>query len=71
MLSEITWSVDKLAVVLSGVIPLAWAIAYFWYKSLVTKSEHDLKRSLAERGMSVEDIERVVRAKPMEKGRHS
>ena len=59
MLAEITWTIDKLAVALGCAIPLTWIIGYFWYKAMVTRSEHDLKRRLAERGMSVDEIERV------------
>lgn len=64
MLSEIVWTTDKLSVALGCAIPLVWIIGYFWYKTIVTKSEHDLKRALVERGMSVEEIERVVRVRP-------
>ena len=68
MLSEIVWTIDKLAVASGCAIPLTWIIGYFWYKALVTRSEHDLKRRLAERGMSVEEIERVVRVRPGNQG---
>ena len=68
MLSEMLWTIDKLAVALGCAIPLTWIIGYFWYKALVTRSELDLKRRLAERCMSVEDIERVVRVRPGNQG---
>jgi len=38
-------------------------IASYWYKASVRTSEHELKRSMVERGMSAEDIERVIAAR--------
>lgn len=37
-------------------------VASYWYKTVVRTSENDLKRSMVERGMSAEEIERVIAA---------
>jgi hypothetical protein len=50
-------------------IPIVAIIATFWYKISKTTSENELKRTLAERGMSAEEIERVVTAKPSQERR--
>ena len=39
----------------------------YWYKATVRKSDNRLKQSLVDRGMSVEEIERVLKAGPREK----
>ena len=43
-------------------VPVASVLGGFWYKLNKVRSEHDLKRSLVERGMSAEEIERVLAA---------
>ena len=62
MLAEIEWNVATIAVVGGLAIPLVAIIGGVWHKTVKTNAEHDLKRSMIERGMSVEDIERVMRA---------
>ncbi len=42
-------------------------IASAWRQVAKDRSDADLKRSMIERGMSVEEIERVLRAKSSEK----
>jgi len=37
-------------------------IAHYWYKLEKHKADNQLKRSMIERGMSVEEIERVLAA---------
>ena len=41
-------------------IPIAGIISSYWYKAQKVRSENDLKRSMVERGMTVEEIERVM-----------
>lgn len=43
-------------------IGLVAVIGYFWSRSVRVKSEAELKRSMIERGMSAEEIERVIDA---------
>ena len=48
--------------VLVFALPVIIVIAYFCYKIAKTNSDNDLKRRLAERGFSVDEIERVINA---------
>jgi len=64
VLAEIDWNVDTIGVVMGCGIPIVAIVATFWYKIAKTTSENELKRTLAERGMSAEEIERIVAAKP-------
>ena len=64
LLSEIIWSRQTLAVCGAFAIPLAAIIGSAWYKMNKVRYEIDLKRSMVERGMSAEEIERVMAAGP-------
>jgi len=68
VLAEIVWNSETLGILMGCGIPIVGIIAYYWYRIAKTTAENDLKRTLAERGMSAEDIERVVAAKPNKKG---
>jgi hypothetical protein len=63
MLGEIIWDQNTLAVLGVFSVPIVAIVATFWYKLEQGKSDNDLKRSMVERGMSVDDIERVLSAK--------
>lgn len=65
MLAEIIWDADALRAVMGMSIPLVTLIGYYWMKVQRTRSQDDLKRSMVERGMSVEEIERVIAARPL------
>jgi len=43
-------------------IPITAIICSFWFKAQKNKHDHDLKQSMLERGMSAEEIERVISA---------
>ncbi len=62
MLAGIVWNVATIAVVGGLAIPLVAIIGGIWHKIAKDNAENDLKRSMIERGMSVDDIERVLRA---------
>jgi len=64
MLAEIIWNDKSLAVVLVFAIPIIGIIAGVWYKVESMKSVTALKRKMIERGMSAEEIERVIKAGP-------
>jgi hypothetical protein len=51
---------DSLAVALIFGTPIVAILAGVWYKIEQVRSENELKRSMIERGMSVEEIERVL-----------
>ncbi|MFC1762734.1 hypothetical protein ACFL6U_11740 [Planctomycetota bacterium] len=43
-------------------VPVVAIIAFFLYRAYKTRSNNELKQSMVERGMSVEEIERVLNA---------
>ncbi len=74
MLAEFDWNqllqMPNIAVVMGCLIPIAGSIAMAWRSIEKTKSENALKRSLVERGMSADEIERILAAKgPSESSR--
>jgi hypothetical protein len=64
LLSEIVWDEATIAIVGTFAVPLAVILAGAWYKLNKVRSDNDLKRTMIERGMSVEEIERVIAAGP-------
>ena len=63
MLSEITWNAGTIGTALGCAIPLVAIISFAWYKVANATSENELKRRMVERGMSADEIERVLAAK--------
>ena len=63
MLSEITWNLPMIATVMGCAIPIAAIVGAAWYKIASVTSENDLKRSMVQRGMSVDEIDRVLAAR--------
>ena len=63
MLAEIIWNENTLAIVMTFSVPIVAILGSFWYKVERLRSENELKRSMVERGMSVEEIERVLNAR--------
>jgi len=55
-------SPDQLAILGAFSIPIVVVAGGLWYKIRKTLSENDLKRTMVERGMSAEEIERVLAA---------
>jgi hypothetical protein len=60
MLAEIVWDKHTLGVVFGCGIPIVFILATAWYKVERMKSTNELKRKMVERGMSAEEIERVM-----------
>jgi hypothetical protein len=48
-------------------VPIVAIVAEAWRKVEQARSQNDLKRSMVERGMSANDIERVIAAQPPKK----
>jgi hypothetical protein len=63
MLAAIDWNEGTIAITLSLLIPVVAIISGAWYKIERMRSENGLKRSMVERGMSVDEIERVLSAR--------
>ena len=64
MLAEVVWGTETLAIAFGCSIPIIAIIASSWASIEKTKSNNALKRDMIARGMSVEEIERVLAAKP-------
>ena len=68
MLADSFWSallqVDVISVILACAIPITAIISVFWYKTQKARSQDALKQSMVERGMPVEEIERIIAAQP-------
>jgi hypothetical protein len=60
MLAEIIWNEKTLAVAGTFAVPITAIVAAFWYKWNKTRADHELKQSMIARGMSVEEMERVM-----------
>lgn len=67
MMAAIVWNEGTLAVLLIFSLPIVAVIAGVWRKTEQSRAELDLKRSMVERGMSADEIERVIAARPSEK----
>lgn len=63
MLAEIVWDSEMIFLVMIFAIPIVAIVGGLWHKTERTKAEASLKRSMVERGMSAEEIERVISAK--------
>jgi len=66
MLSEIVWNEGTISIVGGLAVVLAAILGGFWYGLEKAKSTNDLKREMVARGMSAEEIERVIAAKEPE-----
>ena len=67
MLSEFAWNTSNLTIILIFGLPIVSVIGYFWYSIEKTRSDNALKQSMIERGMSPEDIQKVLEAQAPEK----
>ena len=60
------FEMPQIAVIMGCLIPIAGMIAGYWYKAQKVRSEHELKRTLVDRGLSVDEIERIIAVRPKE-----
>ena len=56
-------SIPQLPIILGCLVPIVAIVVSFSHKTHVARSDNDLKRSMVERGMSADEIERVLAAK--------
>ena len=69
---HVIFGMPQIAVIMGCLIPIVSVIASAWYKAQKVRSEHELKRTLVERGLSVDEIERIIAAsakEPRDSGR--
>ncbi|MBN1341970.1 MAG: hypothetical protein JXQ73_04780 [Phycisphaerae bacterium] len=66
------FSVGIVAIVMGCLVGIAHAIGQYYHRVVRTRYESLLKRDMLDRGMSVEEIERVIRAtaEPDDGGAH-
>lgn len=60
MLADIRWNESMVSIVGAFAIPVTYIIASHWYRLGRARSENALKREMVARGMSAEEIERVM-----------
>jgi len=63
LLSEIVWNKETIMMTLIFGLPIVAVAAGTWYQLNKVRSDNELKQSMIERGMSAEEIERVMNAK--------
>ncbi len=63
MLAAINWTPDTILAAGFVAVVISVVLGGFWYRLSVITSENELKRSMVERGMSAEEIERVLAAR--------
>jgi hypothetical protein len=59
---EYIFGMPQLPIILGCLIPIVAIVCGFAYKSQKARSDNELKRVLAERGMSADEIVRVIEA---------
>ena len=62
MLAEIIWNESRIAIALGCMIPIVAIVGSCWRRIEKTRSDNELKRGMIERGMSADEIERVLAA---------
>jgi hypothetical protein len=67
MLADIDWNTGTVMMVMIFSVPIVAIVAEAWRKVEQARSQNELKRSMVERGMSANDIERVIAAQPPKK----
>lgn len=63
LFSGFQWGPDTLAVLGVFGIPIVSVVCYYWHKISKDTSDNELKRSMVERGMSADEIERIMSAR--------
>ena len=70
MLAEQSWQqlleMPQLVIILVFLLPIVGIIAFYWYKAQEVRSRNELKRTLVDRGLSADEIERILAARPEE-----
>ena len=59
---EMALQVPQVAIIMGCLVPISAILGIYWYKAHKVRSENHLKRTMVERGMSVDEIERVIAA---------
>ncbi len=59
---ESAFQMPQIAILMGCLIPIVGIISSYWYKAQKVRYEHQLKRTLIERGASADEIERILAA---------
>ncbi len=66
MLAESLWQsifqMPQISVIMGCLIPIAGIVGGYWYSAQKMRSEHELKKTMIERGLSAAEIERIMAA---------
>jgi hypothetical protein len=62
MLADIVWNEKTIAVIGAFAVPISYTIMSYWYRLGRARSENALKREMVARGMTADEIERVIAA---------
>ncbi len=63
---QVIFGMPQIAVIMGCLIPIVGVIASAWYKAQKVRSDNQLKRTLVDRGLSADDIERIISAEAKE-----
>ena len=56
------FQMPQIAIIMGCLVPIVGFICAAWYKAQKVRSDNELKHELLQRGMSAEEIERVISA---------
>ena len=62
MLDKLFSNTSSLTILLIFSIPIIAVGGYYWHEVMKNRSNNELKKSMIERGMSADEIERVMNA---------
>ena len=60
MLTEIQWDANTMGVVAPCLVVVVVIVSFFFFMWNKVRSDNELKQSMVDRGMSAEEIERVM-----------
>ena len=60
MCAEIVWNERLIAVICPFAMVAVLGFAFYWYKLNKVRSDNQLKRAMLERGLSAQEMERVL-----------
>ena len=66
LVAEIIWNSGTIMMALIFGLPIVSVLGGMWFKLNKVRSDNELKRTMVERGMSADEIERVINARPRE-----
>ena len=63
---HVIFGMPQIAIIMGCLIPIVSIIASYWFKAQKERSTNELKRTLVDRGMSADEIERIIAAQAQE-----